>query len=70
MSIFFNYIQYKLPKLAERLQMEELTPHTFAIEWFLTFFAKTLNPDITSRIWDIYLFEGISALFKAGVSKE
>ena len=38
------------------------------INRFLTFFAKSLNPDITSRIWDIYLFEGIITLFKAGIS--
>ena len=33
----------------------------------MTLFAKNLNLDITMRIWDIYLIEGIETIYKSGI---
>ena len=34
----------------------------------MTFFSKTLKPEITSRIWDIFFLEGFVAIMKAAIS--
>ena len=36
----------------------------------MTFFAKTLIPEITSRIWDIFFLEGFIAILKGAISKK
>lgn len=35
----------------------------------MTLFSKNLNIDIAVRIWDIYMLEGVKAIYQAGISK-
>ena len=64
----FNEIFYlNLPKLYQYFCNLGIIAEHFFIEWIMTLFAKNLNLDITMRIWDIYLIEGIETIYKSGI---
>jgi len=35
----------------------------------MTIFSKSLNIDLACRIWDIYMLEGMKAIFQASIGK-
>jgi hypothetical protein len=35
----------------------------------MTLFAKNLNIDLVARIWDVYMVDGIKAIYQAAVGK-
>lgn len=38
------------------------------VEWVMTIFSNNANVDITSRIWDLYMIEGIKAIYQAAIA--
>lgn len=34
----------------------------------MTIFTKNLNIDVAARIWDLYMIEGIKALFQTSIA--
>lgn len=40
----------------------------FLLDWILTLYAKTLNPDIVGRLWDRMFFGGTHILWKCGIA--
>lgn len=40
---------------------------TFATQWFMTLFASSLPFEVTLRIWDLFLYEGLKIIFQVGV---
>jgi hypothetical protein len=33
----------------------------------MTLFAKSLNVDLVARIWDVYMIDGIKAIYQAAI---
>ena len=56
-----------MPELCDYFENLNLLPEHYLIEWFMTIFAKNLNIDLVARIWDIYMFEGIKAIYQAAI---
>lgn len=60
---------YKLPKLYDHLSnVLHLSPETYIQPMFSTLFTRSLPLDITSRIWDVYVFEGDKFLVRTAIA--
>ncbi|KAI0736093.1 RabGAP/TBC [Earliella scabrosa] len=45
-----------------------IAPVVVCRAWFTTVFADALPPDYLVRLWDVFLFEGVTFLFRAGLA--
>jgi hypothetical protein len=67
LQLFKQVFYYNLPELCERFENLEVLPEHYFIEWNMTLFTKSVNIDIATRIWDVYMVEGIKAIYSAGI---
>lgn len=68
-QIFKQIFYHNLPELCDHFESLDILPEIYLIEWTMTLFAKSLNIDISARIWDIYMIEGIKAIYQAAIGK-
>ncbi|KAI8977787.1 RabGAP/TBC [Trametes punicea] len=45
-----------------------ISPATVCRPWFMAVFADTLPSDYLLRVWDVFLFEGMTFLFRVGLA--
>ncbi len=69
LQIFKQVFYYNLPELCDHFESLDLLPEHYLIEWYMTLFAKNLNIDIAARVWDVYMIEGIKAIFQAAIGE-
>lgn len=68
-ALFLKAFQYKLPSLYRHIHQNlRIGPALYLEPMFLTLFSLQCPADITSRIWDIYSFEGDSILVRTAVA--
>jgi hypothetical protein len=67
MEIYQFLLKSNLPSLDEHFENLNISPKMYLVEWFLTLFTKSLNPDLVSRVWDIFFIEGALTLYKAAI---
>ena len=67
LQIFKQVFYFNLPELCDHFESLDILPESYLIEWFMTLFAKNLNVDIVARIWDVYMIEGVKAIFQAAI---
>jgi hypothetical protein len=67
-----NYFNEKfrkfLPELFKYFETLDLTSDHFLFEWLVTLYSKSLDIDITARIWDNFLLEGEIYAIKVALS--
>ena len=66
-QLFKQVFYYNLPELCDHFESLEILPEHYFIEWNMTLFTKSVNIDIAMRIWDIYMIEGITAIYSAAI---
>ena len=66
--IFKQILGFNLQELCFHFEDEGLQPNLYLYEWFMSLFSKTLNVDITCRVWDLILLEGIHILYKTAIA--
>lgn len=67
-TLFLRAFQYKLPALFHHLHVTlALPPPAYLEAMFLTLFALHCPLDITSRLWDVYIFEGDGFLVRTAI---
>jgi hypothetical protein len=67
-ELVLRTLKYKIPKLYEHLNKTlALAPEEYLDPMFRTLFCARMSPDLSSRIWDVYAFEGDKALVRATV---
>lgn len=67
-QVFRLLLRHNLPELSDHFENEGVKPGMFLIEWFLTLFARCLNQELTSRIWDIFMYQGPIVLYQTGIA--
>lgn len=67
-QVFRLLLRHNLPELSDHFENEGVKPGMFLIEWFLTLFARTLNQELTSRIWDIFIYQGPLVMYQTGIA--
>ncbi|KAI9832403.1 MAG: hypothetical protein M1819_004391 [Sarea resinae] len=61
-------LQYKFPSLSNHLSVDlRLPPETYLEPLFRSVFTRNISLDISTRIWDVYVFEGDSFLMRTAV---
>uniref|UniRef100_A0AAV1VAJ8 TBC1 domain family member 23 n=1 Tax=Peronospora matthiolae TaxID=2874970 RepID=A0AAV1VAJ8_9STRA len=48
---------YHDPELCHYLDQHDMTPELYVTPWFMTFFARSLPPDLVFCLWDLFLLE-------------
>ena len=67
LDLFQEIFYSNLPKLYNHFINLDIIPEHFLIEWFMTLFSRSLSIELTFRIWDIYVIEGICVLYKTAI---
>ena len=67
LDLFLEIFYCNLPRLYNHFMNLDIIPEHFIIEWFMTIYSRTLNIELTLRIWDIYMIEGICVLYKTAI---
>eukprot|EP01122_Echinamoeba_exundans_P009352 TRINITY_DN3284_c0_g1_i1.p1 TRINITY_DN3284_c0_g1~~TRINITY_DN3284_c0_g1_i1.p1 ORF type:complete len:486 (+),score=65.15 TRINITY_DN3284_c0_g1_i1:45-1502(+) len=60
--------QILIPDLFLHLKQENVSPLMYASEWFSTIYSYNFPFELTCRIWDIFLVEGLNYLLKIGLA--
>ena len=64
----FNIIfKINLPRLYEHFKENEILPEHYLLEWLMTLYTRNLYIDLSLRIWDIYMIEGLAALYMSAI---
>jgi len=67
-NLFVKAFQYKLPSLYRHVHLNlRIDPVLYLEPMFLTLFSLHCPVDVTSRIWDVYAFEGDSFLVRTAI---
>uniref|UniRef100_K3WLM6 TBC1 domain family member 23 n=1 Tax=Globisporangium ultimum (strain ATCC 200006 / CBS 805.95 / DAOM BR144) TaxID=431595 RepID=K3WLM6_GLOUD len=48
---------YHDPKLCHYLDQHDMTPELYVTPWFMTLFARNLQPELVFMLWDFFLLE-------------
>lgn len=62
-------ISIQLPDLHDQFRELNVTSGHFCSSWFITLFASHLQgkPEILAQLWDLFIFDGWKAIFKAAI---
>lgn len=68
LKIFEELLEYNIPEIYNNFNSNGILTDYYLIEWIMTIFTKNLNVDLAARIWDLYMIEGIKALFQTSIA--
>ena len=67
LDLFNDIFKINLPELFEHFKENEIMPEHYLLEWIMTLYTRNVFIDLSFRIWDIYMIEGIICLYKAAI---
>ncbi|KAH9931376.1 RabGAP/TBC [Fomitopsis serialis] len=68
-SLFSKAMENNDAPLAQRILVEmAIPPICICRPWFTALFADAFPTDLLLRVWDVFLFEGVSFLFRVGLA--
>ena len=66
--VFLNLQKKFLPNIYNVLKKNEIMPTMYSSDWFMCIFSNDLPFNITVRIFDIFLLEGIEIIYKISLA--
>ena len=57
-----------MPKLFAHLQSKDFNINFLVTKWFICLFTNVLPLEVELSIWDIFLINGVSVLFRAALT--
>ena len=67
LDLFYDIFKINLPELFDHFKENEIMPEHYLLEWFMTLYTRNVYIDLSFRIWDIYMIEGIISLYKSAI---
>ena len=67
LKLFKQVFYYNLPELCEHFDELGLLPENYFLSWNMTLFTRDVNLDLAKRIWDVFMIEGIKAIYSAAI---
>ena len=67
LDLFNDIFKINLPELFEYFKENEIMPEHYLLEWIMTLYTRNVFIDLSFRIWDIYMIEGIICLYKTAI---
>lgn len=68
-STYNDLLKYNLNKLNEHFNHIGLTSEMYLVDWIYSLFAKSMNLELASIIWDNFLRDNDQFLFQAALGK-
>ena len=65
---FQELMKIYIPKIYNRFVELNIICEVFTVRWFMTIFSSSLKQEVFYRLFEIYLNEGWSIIFKAGLT--
>ncbi|XP_030246026.1 ecotropic viral integration site 5 ortholog isoform X2 [Drosophila navojoa] len=63
-----NLVQEQIPDMHLHFQLQGFQTTMYASSWFLTLYTTTLNVNLSCRIMDVFLSEGMEFIFKVALA--
>ena len=67
LKLFKQVFYYNLPELCEHFDELGLLPENYFLSWNMTLFTRDVNLELAKRIWDVFMIEGIKAIYSAAI---
>ncbi|OCT90321.1 EVI5-like protein isoform X1 [Xenopus laevis] len=61
-------LQDQLPELSQHFRSHSFHTSMYASSWFLTLFLTTFPLPVATRIFDIFIYEGLEVIFRVGMA--
>lgn len=68
-SAYNDLLKYNLNKLSTHFDHIGLTPEMYLVDWIYTAFAKSMNLELASIVWDNFLRDSDQFLFRVALGK-
>eukprot|EP00467_Chlorarachnion_reptans_P026024 CAMPEP_0114489626 /NCGR_PEP_ID=MMETSP0109-20121206/1994_1 /TAXON_ID=29199 /ORGANISM="Chlorarachnion reptans, Strain CCCM449" /LENGTH=431 /DNA_ID=CAMNT_0001666159 /DNA_START=146 /DNA_END=1441 /DNA_ORIENTATION=- len=66
--VFETLLETHAPRLAGHLQRMGIHSSMYASRWFITVFSCNFPFEVVNRVWDIFLFEGPTIMFRVAIA--
>ncbi|KAK3825389.1 MAG: rab-GTPase-TBC domain-containing protein [Benniella sp.] len=67
-QVFERLLKDQDPPLAEHLERNDVIPLMYMTQWFMTLYTMSLPWASVLRVWDVFYFDGVKALFRIGLA--
>ncbi|KAI1319198.1 hypothetical protein EDD11_004592 [Mortierella claussenii] len=67
-QVFERLLKDQDPTLAEHLEKNDVIPLMYMTQWFMTLYTMSLPWASVLRVWDVFYFDGVKALFRVGLA--
>ena len=67
LQLFKQVFYFNLPELCEHFDELNLLPENYFLSWNMTLFTRDVNLELAKRIWDVFMVEGIKAIYSAAI---
>ncbi|KAF9087282.1 hypothetical protein BGX23_008254 [Mortierella sp. AD031] len=67
-QVFERLLRDQDPALAEHLEKNDVIPLMYMTQWFMTLFTMSLPWASVLRVWDVFYYDGVKALFRIGLA--
>ncbi|KAF9177945.1 hypothetical protein BGZ51_008240 [Haplosporangium sp. Z 767] len=67
-QVFEQLLKGQDPLLAEHLEKNDVIPLMYMTQWFMTLFTMSLPWASVLRVWDVFYYDGVKALFRVGLA--
>ena len=67
LKLFKQVFYFNLPELCEHFDELGLLPENYFLSWIMTLFTRDVNLELAKRIWDVFMIEGIKAIYSAAI---
>ena len=67
LKLFKQVFYFNLPELCEHFDELGLLPENYFLSWNMTLFTRDVNLELAYRIWDVFMIEGVKAIYSAAV---
>eukprot|EP01105_Mastigella_eilhardi_P028229 TRINITY_DN9175_c0_g1_i2.p1 TRINITY_DN9175_c0_g1~~TRINITY_DN9175_c0_g1_i2.p1 ORF type:complete len:368 (-),score=98.27 TRINITY_DN9175_c0_g1_i2:114-1160(-) len=68
LAILMDATHQYLPRVYKNFVAQGVEPKMFFMEWMLTIYSKPLPMDLATHIWDVYVLEGESFIFRVALA--
>ena len=67
LKLFKQVFYFNLPELCEHFDELGLLPENYFLSWNMTLFTRDVNLELANRIWDVFMIEGVKAIYSAAI---
>ena len=67
LKLFKQVFYYNLPELCGYFDELGLLPENYFLSWNMTMFTKDVKLELANRIWDVFMIEGVKAIYSAAI---